>query len=105
MKVRPAIVKVPVRLLPVLFAATVNLTEPFPLPLDPLVIEIQFALLTAVHAQPDCVATDTGPPLPPSLSTLPSVIGEMVYVQPLCEMATGWPATVSVPLRAAPVFT
>jgi hypothetical protein len=99
----PAIVRVPVRLLPVLLLATVNLTEPFPVPLDPLVIVIQFAVLTAVHVQLGCVVTDTGPPLPPSLST-PSLVGEMEYMQPLCEIATGWPATVNVPVRAVPVF-
>jgi hypothetical protein len=65
----PAIVNVPVRLLPVLFAAAVKWTEPLPLPVDPLVMVIQLALLDAVHVHPDCVVTETVP-FPPSLSTL-----------------------------------
>jgi hypothetical protein len=66
-KVEPAIVSVPVRSGPV-FAATVKLTVPEPVPLAPLVTVIQFTLLAAVHAHPDCVVTVTGPPLPPFLS-------------------------------------
>jgi hypothetical protein len=72
----PAIVNVPVRLLPVLFAATVKLTVPFPVPVDPLVMVIQLALLTAVHAHPDCVVTETVP-VPPAFSNV-SLVGEMV---------------------------
>jgi hypothetical protein len=73
----PAIVNVPVRSLPVLFEATVYVTEPLPLPLAPLVIPIQLALLPAVHGQPDCVLTDTGPPAPPSLPTPLAAMGDM----------------------------
>ena len=75
MNVCPAIVNVPVRLSPVLFAAAVKCTEPFPLPLDPLVIVIQLALLDAVHGHPDCVVTETVA-VPPPLSILP-LFGEM----------------------------
>jgi hypothetical protein len=58
---------VPLRAAPV-FEATLNPTLPLPLPLAPLVIEIQASLLDAVHAQllADAVtATDPVPPLAP----------------------------------------
>jgi hypothetical protein len=47
------------------FAATLNVTVPLPLLVEPVVSVIQLALLTAVQAQPDCVVTATGPPLAP----------------------------------------
>jgi len=101
--VDPAIVSVPVRAPPV-FAATVNVTVPLPVPLAPLAIVIQLALLLAVHVQPDCVVTVTGPPVPPSVGNA-WLVGLMVYVHPeFCEIVTVFPATVSVPLRAGPVF-
>jgi hypothetical protein len=101
--VDPAMVSVPVRIAPV-FAATVKLTDPAPVPLEPLVTVIQLASLTAVHAQPDCVVTVTGPPVPPAVSNA-WLIGEMLYAHAaLCEIVTVCPATVSVPVRAAPVF-
>jgi hypothetical protein len=84
--VDPAIVRVPVRAPPV-FAATVNVTAPLPVPLAPLVTEIQLVLLTAVHAQPDCVVTVTGPPVPPNLSKL-WLVGAIVYVHAVWEMVT-----------------
>ena len=62
-------VNVPVRWPPV-FAATVNVTEPLPLPLEPVVTMIQLALLTAVQAQPDGAVTATGPPVPPEASNV-----------------------------------
>ena len=69
-------VSVPVRSAPV-FSATVKLTDPVPVPLAPLVIVIQLTLLTAVHAQPVCVVTVTGPPLPPFLPMF-SLVGAIV---------------------------
>jgi hypothetical protein len=85
------------------FAAAVKLTEPFPVPLDPLLIVIQLALLTAVHVHPVCVFTETVP-VPPALSIV-SLFGEMEYVHgALCETLTLCPATVSVVVRAFPVF-
>lgn len=62
--VDPAIVSVPERAPPVL-AATVYVTLPLPVPLAPPVIVIQLAPVVAVHVQPDCVVTVTGPPVPP----------------------------------------
>ena len=62
-------VNVPVRSPPV-FAATLNVTVPLPLTLEPAVSVIQLALLTAVQAQPGCVVTATGPPVPPEASNV-----------------------------------
>jgi hypothetical protein len=56
-------VSVPLRALPVL-AATVNATEPLPVPLAPAVTEIHGTLLMAVQAQPAALVTATLP-LPP----------------------------------------
>jgi hypothetical protein len=53
-------VSVPLRALPVL-AATLNATEPLPVPLAPEVIVSQLALLDAVHAHPLVVVTATLP--------------------------------------------
>ena len=51
MKVWPATVSVPVRGVVTVFAATLKPTVPFPVPLLPLVIVIQLALLVAVQVQ------------------------------------------------------
>jgi hypothetical protein len=63
-KVRPAIVSVPVRA-PDWFGATVKLTLPLPLPVLPAPTVIQLALLAAVHAHPLAVVTLALPPDPP----------------------------------------
>ena len=62
--VADATVRVPVRTRPVL-RATLNDTEPFPLPFAPDVIVIHDALLWAVQLQPLGEETATGPPVPP----------------------------------------
>ena len=62
--VAPAIVSVPVRLAAV-FAATLNDTDPLPVPVAPLVTVIQALLLTAVHGHPD-VALTVVVPVPPA---------------------------------------
>jgi hypothetical protein len=46
----------------------VNATVPLPLRAESPVTVIHGTLLTAIHVQPDVVATFTGPPLPPELS-------------------------------------
>jgi hypothetical protein len=63
--VTPATVSVPVRTDCVVFAAIANPTEPDPLPLAPLVIVSQDALLDAVHVQPAGLVTLTLPLPPP----------------------------------------
>ena len=60
----PATVTVPLREAPVVFAATVKLLDPRPVIDAPLVIVIQLALLTAVHAQLEPVVTAMLPVVP-----------------------------------------
>ena len=67
----------PLRAAP-LFAATVNATEPLPLPLVPLAIVIHDTFEDAVHAHPLLLVTVTVP-LPPVAST-DWVVGEIEYV-------------------------
>jgi hypothetical protein len=63
----PPIVSVPLRGLTVTLDAALKLTEPFPLPVAPLVTVSQVAsLLTAVHAQPTGAVTVVEPVLPPA---------------------------------------
>ena len=47
----PATVNVPVRAVPVVLAATLNVTEPMPDPLAPAVTVIQDVVVVAVHEQ------------------------------------------------------
>jgi hypothetical protein len=54
----PAIVSVPVRVPPVVFAVAVNVAVPLPAPLEPETIDIQATLLTAVHEQPADAETE-----------------------------------------------
>ena len=96
----PAIVRVPVRVGP-LVGATFTLTVPGP---DPAAVPtvIQFALLDAVHGQPAPAVTDTScdPPAAPAAY----VAGEMEYVQPSdCVTLKCNPAIVNVPARGGPV--
>jgi hypothetical protein len=72
---------------------------PVPVPLVPLVTEIQLALLAALQPHPLFVVTVVlaGPPAAATLCE----VGETVYGQtPLWVTVTVWPATVSVPVRA-----
>jgi hypothetical protein len=110
----PAIVSAPLRAAPV-FDATLNETEPLPVPLAPPATVIQAALDVAVHAQLAPVVTATVP-LPPVESTF-WLDGEIEKVHAggggggggggaaaACDTVNVWPAIVSVPLRAAPLF-
>jgi hypothetical protein len=63
----PAIVSVPLRAAPP-FDATLNVTDPLPLPEAPFVNVIQASLAVAVHAQVAPAVTATVP-LPPAAST------------------------------------
>ena len=80
MNVRPAMVSVPVRFLP-LFEATLNLTVPLPLPDAPEVTVIHESLLVAVQPQPAPAETATGVPAPPSLS-IDCLVGLIENAQP-----------------------
>jgi hypothetical protein len=83
-------VMVPVRVPAVVLLDTVNATDPLPVPLAPEVMEIQSALLDAVHAQPEGAVTATVP-LPPVEPKLCDA-GEIVSVHvPACVMVTVLP--------------
>jgi len=71
----PAIVSVPTRASP-LFDATLNDTDPLPVPDAPLVTEIQSTADVAVHEHVAPAVTETVPPLPPSPPT-DWLVGEM----------------------------
>ena len=102
----PATVSVPFRAAPV-FAATVYVTLPFPVPELPLPIVIQFALLVAVHAHVEEVVTFRFVPLPPA-APIDALVGATVYEHDVAAdsfTVTVCPAMVSVPARGvAPVF-
>jgi hypothetical protein len=80
----PAIANVPVRWLPVLFANTLYVTVPLPLPLDPELIPIQSqlpAFVEAVHAHPAPAVTATLPVPPPAPIVL--LVGEIEAQEPV----------------------
>jgi hypothetical protein len=102
---RPAIVIVPARP-PPLFAATLNVTVPLPLPVLPDVTVIQGTLLVAVQPQPVAPVTVIGEPVPP---LRPSNWNVGAMVKPHCSTACWrtvilWPATTRTPVRSAPAF-
>jgi hypothetical protein len=68
-------VSVPVRASPG-FDATLNVTDPLPVPDAPLVIVIQSTFDVALHEHVVPVVTDTVPPLPPSPAT-DRLVGEI----------------------------
>jgi len=115
----PAMVIVPVRTAAV-FAATVKLTDPLPVPAAPAVIVIHDALLTAVHAHVPPAVTVIAVPAPPA-SAIDSLAGAIVLVQlgavggagagaggsggcdaSCCVIVCVRSAMVTVPVRAAP---
>ena len=79
-KVRPAIVSVPVRVDVAVFAATLKPADPLPLPLAPLVTVIQVLLLPADHAHPvdDVTLVEPVPPV----ATTDKLFDEIANVQP-----------------------
>jgi hypothetical protein len=100
----PAMVSVADRGLVVPFAATLYDTVPFPLPLAPLAIVAQEALLDAVHVQPAAAAvTATVPDVAPAATDAP--VGAIVNVQgtPGCVTVNVRPAMATVPVRSVMV--
>jgi hypothetical protein len=98
--VRPAIVRVPVRCVVAVFAATVTATVPLPLPDAPEVIVSHDALLVAVQPHPPATVTvtDSGSPDAGEVRT----VGAIVYehgVTPAWVTVNGWFAIVSVAER------
>jgi hypothetical protein len=101
--VRPAIVKLPVRTLPV-FAAAENATAPLPLPLAPWLMVSHESPVDAVHAQPAPMVTAIDGPTPPAAAIVALEGFSDAAHEPAWFTVNVWPAIVAVPLRAAPVF-
>ena len=95
--VAPATVKVPVRDDVEVFAAATKVLLPEPLPVAPLPIESQAALLVADQVQPVVVVTAavSEPPAAPT----EAVVGATVYAHWFCVTVIVCPATVKVPER------
>jgi hypothetical protein len=85
------------------FACTVKLTVPPPLPLAGLTLVIQVALLAAVHMQPAAPLTvvEPDPPVPPKFALAGAID---VMHPPSCVTVSVWPAIVKVPVRCGPVL-
>jgi hypothetical protein len=98
-KVWPAIVAAPVRLVVAVFAAAVTVTVPSPLPLAGLTV-IQAAELVAVQPHPVAAVTVTEEVSPAAAGEI--AIGEIAKLQgaAACVTVTVWPAIVTVPARA-----
>ena len=75
LKVAPAIVSVPERLVVAVLAATLKEVVPGPVPLAPPVTVIHAALLAAVHAHP-APAVTVLLPVPPAAAKV-SLVGEI----------------------------
>jgi hypothetical protein len=98
-KIWPAMVNVPVRVVVAVFAATAIVAVPLPLPLPPALTVSQAALLVVDHAQelPAVTLTDVDSPAAGEVR----VFGEIAYVHaaPACVTVKVWPAIVNVPVR------
>jgi len=104
-KVCPPIVSVPVRLLALVFAATLYVTVPLPVVDAPAVIVSHAALLVAVQAKSAAFAvTATVLPVAP-VAVAVSVAGPSVTLPeiPFCVTVNVCPPTVIVPVRV-PTF-
>ncbi len=101
-KVRPAIVSVAALDVDEVFGAAVNATVPDPVPVAPLVIVTQDALLADVHVQPAAVVTATVP-LPP-FDGREALVGEIEYEHSVaaCVTLNVLSPMDSVPVRLAP---
>jgi hypothetical protein len=75
-------------------------TEPDPVPLDPVVIVIQDAELTAVHAHPVAVVTCTLRSVTPAVTATLVVDRTAAHVGADCVTEKTRPPIVSVPVRA-----
>jgi hypothetical protein len=100
-KVCPAIVAVPVRVVVAGLAATVRATVPLPVPLAPLATVIHDAPLEAVHPQPLPAVTETLADPPAAAGLVEPGVIAYEQARPDCETVKVSPATVNVPVRAA----
>src|SRR5438132_11523361 len=101
----PAIVSMPVRAAP-LFALTLNVIVPAPVPDIPASIVIQGSLAEAIHAQvlPALTVTLPVPPMASTVWPFEDRVKTHGGGGAACMMVNGCPAIVSVPVRAPPVF-
>jgi hypothetical protein len=107
--VLPPMVSVPVRDVVPVFAEVLNVTDPLPEPLAPLVTVTHVSVVVADQAQPVGAVTEIVPGSPAAATDCDT--GEIAYVQatPGCVTEKVWPPTVIVALRdvavvfAAPV--
>ena len=109
---RPAIVSVPVRAAPVL-AATLNVTVPLPVPVEPDATVIHSTAVVAVHWHVAPAETVTGVPAPPAAAMF-WLVGEIAVLHagggeggagtltPACVTVGRWLTTAIEPVRAAP---
>ena len=106
----PAMVIVPVRSLSCVFGDTPYPTVSDPVPDEPRTTASQATLAVAVHAHVAADAVTVTLPEPPS-DEIDCEVGEIEKVHggggggAACDTVKVCPAMVSVPLRAAPVFT
>lgn len=99
----PAIVSVPV-LLPPVFAPTVKLIDPLPVPAAVVVIAIQEAFDVAVQVHAAGPLTVTEPLAPLAAADRLELDNVKLHATAACVTVNVLPATVIVPLRAAPPF-
>ena len=103
MNVWPAIVAVPLRIAPV-FAATLKVTDPLPVPDAPLDTVIQETLLAAVHEHQ--LAVETAIVAVPPVAANDCDTGEIAKLQDEESWMTvkGCEPTETVPTRVLPLF-
>jgi hypothetical protein len=94
---------VPVRVVPVVLAAMLNVTAPMPDPVAPAVTVIHGVVVVAVHGQDVPVMTLSVRLL--AVASTAKLTGVTVEAQPVaaCVTVTVWPAAVNVPVRGLPV--
>lgn len=91
---------------PVVFAGTVKETVPFPLPLEPEVIFIHCAAVTAVHVHPAgaVTVTERSAPIIGTLTLVALKEYEQLGIAAAWLMVNVRPAAATVPTRAEPRF-
>lgn len=99
MTVWSAIVKVPVLCDIEGFSAKLSVTDPFPLPEEPLVTVIQAVFDAAVQAQPAVEDTEMVVLLAPEGTDSCVVLNWKLQARPACVTVTVCPAMVTVPFR------
>ena len=87
-----------------MFAATLNVIVPLPIPVAPVPTVIHESAVVDVHSHPGVVVTDTELFCAPFLLN-ESLVGLMEYEHPeACDTANVFPVMLMLPVRAGPVF-